>query len=188
MIAGGLVSSAGATATTATTAFPAMVLNWFIDGKLSGPLRGSRIGHSKGNRKEQTIRQKAKRQLASRLAEEARKLAREAEEALAEQEQNAATTLRVLDPCPEPCYLCEEYDEPDYPHPIVPGTTVGHCAKSRLPWHARHICVPCQAELDAILGWADGAGPTSEGAGAGAGGGEAGDGEQGHSRARDGVR
>ena len=107
---------------------------------------------------------------------------------LAEQEQNAATTLRFLDPCPEPCYLCEEYDEPDDPHPIVPGTTVGHCAKSRLPWHARHICVPCQAELDAILGWADGAGPTSEGAGAGAGGGEAGDGEQGHSKARDGVR
>ena len=35
-------------------------------------------GGGKGNRKEQTIRQKAKRQLATRLAEEARKLAREA--------------------------------------------------------------------------------------------------------------
>ena len=159
---------------------------WLGDGIWVGPPRGSRIGHSKGNRKEQTIRQKAKMQLASRLAEEARKLAREAEEALAEQEQNAATTLRVLDPCPQPCYLCKEYDEPDDPHPIVRGTTVGHCAKSRLPWHATHICVPCQAELDAELAWADGAGPTS--AGAGAGGGEAGDGEQCHSRARDGVR
>ena len=182
---GALSSSAGATATTATTAFPAMVMNWFIDGKLSGPLRGSRIGHSKGNRKEQTIRQKAKRQLASRLAEEARKLAREAEEALAEQEQHAATTLRVLDPCPEPCYLCKEYDEPDDPHPIVRGTTVGHCAKSRLHY-GNHICGPCQAEIDGVLARADGAGPTS--AGAGADGGEAGDGEQGHSRARDGVR
>ena len=162
-----------------------MVWNWVYDGKWSGPLRGVR-GGGKGNRKEQTIRQKAKRQLASRLAEEARKLAREAEEALAEQEQNAATTLRVLDPCPQPCYLCKEYDEPDDPHPIVPGTTVGHCAKSRLLWHTNHICGPCQAEIDALLARADGAGPTS--AGAGADGGEAGDGEQGHSRARDGVR
>ena len=164
-----------------------MAKGWLKEGKWAGPPRGSRIGHSKGNRKEQTIRQKAKMQLASRLAEEARNLAREAEEALAEQEQNAATTLRVLDPCPHPCYFCEEYDEPDYPHPIVPGTTVGHCAKSRLLWHTNHVCAPCQAELDeALLAWADGAGPTS--AGAGADGGEAGDGEQGHSRARDGVR
>ena len=163
-----------------------MAWDWAIDGKWCGPPRGSRIGYSKGNRKEQMVRQKMKRQLASRLAEEARKLAREAEEALAEQEQHAATTLRVLDPCPEPCYLCEEYDEPDYPHPIVPGTTVGHCAKSRLPWHANHICGPCQADIDFLLAWAEGAGPTS--AGAGADGGEAGDGEQGHSRARDGVR
>ena len=35
-------------------------------------------GGGKGNRKEQTIRQKANRQLVTRLAEEARKLAREA--------------------------------------------------------------------------------------------------------------
>ena len=101
---------------------------------------------------------------------------------------NVATELRVLEPCLQRCWLCKEFDDEDDPHPIVPGTTVGHCAKSRLPWHARHICVPCQAELDAILGWADGAGPTSASAGAAAGGGEAGDGEQGHSRARDGVR
>ena len=107
------------------------------------------------------------------------------DDSLAEQEQNAATTLRVLDPCPQPCYLCKEYDEPDDPHPIVRGTTVGHCAKSRLHY-GNHICGPCQAEIDGVLARADGAGPTS--AGAGADGGEAGDGEQGHSRARDGVR
>jgi len=54
-----------------------MVWNWVYDGKWSGPLRGVR-GGGKGNRKEQTIRQKAKRQLVTLLAEEARKLAREA--------------------------------------------------------------------------------------------------------------
>ena len=54
-----------------------MVWNWVYDGKWSGPLRGAR-GGGKGNRKEQTIRQKAKRQLVTRLAEEAWKLAREA--------------------------------------------------------------------------------------------------------------
>ena len=106
--------------------------------------------------------------------------------AQAEQEQNAATTLRVLDPCPEPCYLCKEYDEPDDPHPIVRGTTVGHCAKSLLLWHPNHVCGPCQAEIDALLARADGAGPTS--AGAGVDDREACDGEHGHRRALDGVR
>ena len=74
LLPGALSSSAGATATTAS---PAMVWNWVYDGKWSGPLRGVR-GGGKGNRKEQTIRQKAKRQLATRLEEEARRLAREA--------------------------------------------------------------------------------------------------------------
>ena len=55
-----------------------MAHGWLIDGKWIGPPRGSRIGHSKGNREAQREREKVKRQLASRLAEEALKLAREA--------------------------------------------------------------------------------------------------------------
>ena len=64
---------------------------------------------------------------------------------------NVATELRVLEPCPEPCWLCQEYDDEDDPHPIVPGTTVGHCAKSRLTWHETHVCGPCQCAVDDVL-------------------------------------
>ena len=64
---------------------------------------------------------------------------------------NVATELRVLEPCLQPCWLCKEFDDEDDPHPIVPGTTVGHCAKPRLLWHEAHVCGPCQCAVDDVL-------------------------------------
>ena len=40
-------------------------------------------------------------------------------------------------PCLEPCWLCEEYDEPHWPH----------CCKQREPPHQEHICRGCLDEI-----------------------------------------
>ena len=40
-------------------------------------------------------------------------------------------------PCMEPCWLCEEYDEPYW----------SHCCKQREPPHQEHICRGCLDEI-----------------------------------------
>ena len=49
---------------------------------------------------------------------------------------------RVLMPCPQPCWLCEEYEQPS-----LPGPAIGMCCRPSERMHERHICGNCVREI-----------------------------------------
>ena len=55
---------------------------------------------------------------------------------------SAGQGMRVLMACQEPCWLCEEYEEPS-----VEGIAIGTCYRPREPLHVRHICGACVREI-----------------------------------------